>query len=87
MMTSQWAEPASRYCEPPRANGYVIAWRELANMTRVLRFRQQLRHVHLLATRCAACIRRPGHGHRPCFALDCRCPCSTQAAPGLAGSL
>jgi hypothetical protein len=65
MMTSHWAEPPFRHYEPPRANGYTIVWRKLRNATQVLRFKQQLRHVHLLATHCAACLRHPGRRHRP----------------------
>jgi len=86
MMTSHWAEPPFRHYEPPRANGYAIVWRKLRNVTQVLRFKQQLRHVHLLATRCAACIRHPGRRHRPCFALDCQCPCSAQLGQAPAAS-
>lgn len=81
MMTSHWAEPPFRYFESPRVNGYAVAWRKLRNLSRILRFRRHLRHVHLLATRCDACIRHPGHKHRPCFALDCQCPCSARSAP------
>jgi len=81
MMTSHWAEPPFRYCETPRVNGYAVAWRELRNMTQLLRFKWQLRHLYMLATRCGTCARRPGRRHRPCYALECQCPCSQEAGP------
>jgi hypothetical protein len=83
MMTSHWAEPPFRYFETPRVNGYAVAWRKLRNMTRMLRFKWQLRHVDMLATRCGTCVRRPGRRHRPCYALECQCPCSREVGPVL----
>jgi len=81
MMTSHSGEPPFRYYEPPGPNGYAVAWTKLRNMTRVLHFKWQLRSVHVLATRCGTCVSRPGRMHRPCYALGCQCPCSTDPGP------
>lgn len=68
-------------CLSKPMNDYARAWKALKHLIRILRFRRQLRHVHLFPTRCFTCVTQARRRHRPCFAPDCGCPCSP---PGLA---